>query len=177
VTSAPDGTPESSARRARRAQRSRRSKIIRRSVAIVLAVLLIPVLWSYAHYLTAPGTDPWTARSVEWIRDHGGGGIVNGVEHWWYSNHPPPVGGKPKHGIRRSKAPGQDAVSKKTKAPADARRVDVAAARASQPARQPPAARHAAAGRGRGTRRAARCRGCPACTRRSCDPIRSIRAS
>ena len=73
--------------------------------------------WSYAHALTAPGTDPWTVRSVEWIRDHGGAGIVNRVEHWWYTNHPPPVGGKPAHGLPRVAAPGADAVGKQVKAP------------------------------------------------------------
>ena len=26
-------------------------------------------------------------------------GVVNTVEHWWYTNHPPPVGGTPKHGL------------------------------------------------------------------------------
>jgi hypothetical protein len=78
---------------------------------------MIPVGWSFFRALTAPGTDPLSARSVEWIRDHGGGGIVNSVEHWWYTNHPPPVGGKPKGGLPKSKAPGQDAVSKKTKTP------------------------------------------------------------
>jgi Phosphodiester glycosidase len=36
-----------------------------------------------------------SARGAEWLRDHGGGGIVNAVENWWYSNHPPPVGGTP----------------------------------------------------------------------------------
>lgn len=118
-TTEPDGTFEPLTRRTRRearhAQRSRRIKSIRRSVAIALVVLMIPVLWSYIRALTAPGTDPWTARSVEWIRDHGGGGIVNRVEHWWYTNHAPPVGGKPEHGIPRSNAPGEDAVGKKTK--------------------------------------------------------------
>jgi Phosphodiester glycosidase len=84
---------------------------------VVLVVLMIPVVWSYFRVLTAPGTDPVSARSVEWIRDNGGADIVNRVEHWWYTNHPPPVGGKPEHGIPKSKAPGQDAVSKKTKTP------------------------------------------------------------
>ena len=80
-------------------------------------VLMIGAGWSYAHALTAPGTDPWTVRSVEWISDHGGRGIVNRVEHWWYTNHPPPVGGKPAHGLPTVAAPGADAVGKKAKTP------------------------------------------------------------
>ena len=71
--------------------------------------------WSYVHALTAPGTDPLSARSVEWVRDHGGGGIVNRIEHWWYTNHPPPVGGRPEHGLPKSAKPGADAVSKHAK--------------------------------------------------------------
>lgn len=71
--------------------------------------------WSYAQALRAPGTDPWTIRSVEWIRDHGGGGIVNRVEHWWYANHLPPKGGKPEHGLPKAAGPGHAAVGKKAK--------------------------------------------------------------
>jgi hypothetical protein len=99
-------------RKARRARRSRRHKIILRLFALALVVLMIPVGWSYVSALTAPGTDPVSVRSVEWIRDHGGGGIVNRVERWWYTNHPPPVGGKPKHGLPKVAAPGDTAASK-----------------------------------------------------------------
>jgi hypothetical protein len=102
-------------REQRRMRRSRRNKIIRRAIALVLVVLMGVVGWSYAQALTAPGTDPWTIRSVEWIRDHGGGGIVNRVEHWWYTRNPPPVGGKPEHGLPKAAAPGDAAVAKKAK--------------------------------------------------------------
>ena len=27
--------------------------------------------------------------------DHGGNGMVNTIERWWYTNNPPPVGGTP----------------------------------------------------------------------------------
>jgi hypothetical protein len=36
-----------------------------------------------------------SVRTVEWIRDNGGNGIVNTIERWWYTNNPPPTGGKP----------------------------------------------------------------------------------
>jgi hypothetical protein len=104
-------------RKLRRARRSRRTKIIRRSLAVALVVIMIPIGWSYVQALTAPGTDPWSARSVEWIRDHGGGGIVNRVEHWWYTNHPPPKGGKPENGLPKAAAPGHAAVAKDKKTP------------------------------------------------------------
>jgi hypothetical protein len=83
----------------------RRWQLIRRGVALAMVALLIPTGWSYARALTAPGTDPWTARSVEWLRDHGMNGVVNTVEHWWFSSHAPPVGGKPKHGLPTPAAP------------------------------------------------------------------------
>jgi hypothetical protein len=74
--------------------RSRRPPVWRIVVGVVL-LGLIPVGWSYAHALTAPGTDGLGVRSVEWLRDHGGAGIVSSIEHWWYSHHQPPKGGPP----------------------------------------------------------------------------------
>src|SRR5260370_14922926 len=72
--------------------RRRRGRLIRRGVAAVLGVLLVPTGMSYVRALTAPGTDPFTARSVEWLRDHGMNGVVNTVEHWGFPKNPPPVG-------------------------------------------------------------------------------------
>jgi hypothetical protein len=67
----------------------------RRVIAIVVVLLLIPVGMSYVHAIQRPGSDTLSVKTVEWIRDHGGNGIVNTVERWWYTNNPPPVGGKP----------------------------------------------------------------------------------
>jgi hypothetical protein len=66
-----------------------------RGIAIVVVIALVPVAWSYIHALQAPGTDSLGIRTVEWVRDHGGNGIVNTIERWWYTNNPPPVGGTP----------------------------------------------------------------------------------
>jgi hypothetical protein len=74
----------------------------RRWVALLLLVPLAPVAFSYETALAAPGPDPLSIRSVEWVRDHGGAGIVNGVENWWYTHHPPPVGGTPRELTRSS---------------------------------------------------------------------------
>jgi hypothetical protein len=79
----------------KRRTRSTRSRWIRRGIAIVVILLLIPVAWSYVHALQRPGTDSLGVRSVEWVRDHGGNGIVNTIERWWYTNNPPVVGGNP----------------------------------------------------------------------------------
>ena len=43
-----------------------------RAVALAAFLLVFQAGWSYVHALTAPGTDPLSARSVEWVRDHGG---------------------------------------------------------------------------------------------------------
>ena len=90
----------------RRTARSRHWKLIRRGVAVVMVALLVPTVWSYAQALTAPGTDPWAARSVEWLRDHGMNGVVNTVENWWFTKHAPPVGGRPEPPPRRATGAG-----------------------------------------------------------------------
>ena len=79
--------------------RHRRSHRIRKIVLLVLLVAMIPVGWSYANALTAPGSAPVTTRTVEWIKGHGGGGLVVWAEKVWYSWHKPPVGGTPSGGI------------------------------------------------------------------------------
>jgi hypothetical protein len=83
-------------RRGPKKVRSRRAKWTRRLIAIAIVILLIPVAVSYVDYINKPGSDTLSVRTVEWIRDHGGNGIVNTVERWWYTNNPPPTGGKPK---------------------------------------------------------------------------------
>ncbi len=75
--------------------RSRRSRWIRRGIAVAIVIALVPVAVSYVDYLNKPGSDTLSVRTVEWIRDHGGNGIVNTVERWWYTNNPPPTGGTP----------------------------------------------------------------------------------
>jgi hypothetical protein len=64
-----------------------------------MVIALIPVGWSYARAMLAPGSAPLAARSVEWLKQHGGGSLVLWVEREWYSHHPPPVGGTPSGGI------------------------------------------------------------------------------
>lgn len=64
-----------------------------RTTALALAVLLFGLVaaagMSYGRALTAPGYASWQVRTVEWVRDHGGGGLVNVVENWWYSRNRP----------------------------------------------------------------------------------------
>ncbi len=72
----------------------RRRRRWRTVVAIVL-VLLVPVGWSYGNALTYPGSASASVRSVDWLRSHGGAGIVNQAEVWYYSRQEPPTEGTP----------------------------------------------------------------------------------
>jgi hypothetical protein len=66
-----------------RPARRRPSRLV--ILAVVIAVLLVPVEFSYGQALTRPGGGSFPVRTVEWIRDHGGGGIVDTVENWYYA--------------------------------------------------------------------------------------------
>jgi len=59
-------------------------------------LVLTPVEVSLANALASPSLGlSVPARFAEWLRDNGGGSVVNTVENWWYSHHQPPVGGHP----------------------------------------------------------------------------------
>lgn len=92
--------------------RRRRRHPWRRRVALVLAVLMVPVLWSYATALTAPGSDSFTARTAEWLRGNHLGALVSWAEHISYSLHPPRKGGTPsaRAGLAVAAAPVTDPV-------------------------------------------------------------------
>ena len=60
------------------------------------SVLLTPLWVSLGGALTNPALGlSVPARFAEWLRDHGGGSLVNTAENWWYTHHQPPVGGQP----------------------------------------------------------------------------------
>jgi Phosphodiester glycosidase len=56
---------------------------------MVLVAALVAVTWSYVGYLTAPGNQPVTVRTSDWLRDHGFESVVNDIEQWWYTRSPP----------------------------------------------------------------------------------------
>src|SRR5689334_5510255 len=67
----------------------RRSRLARWvAVVLPLTVLGVPVA-SYLHALRAPGSTDWQLTTVEWIRDHGGGPLVDVAENWWYAHNRP----------------------------------------------------------------------------------------
>lgn len=94
----PPRPPRRERRRLERHRRSPLDKGIRRALLVALAASLAMVGWSLGTALTAAGGDPASVKLVEWARDHGGNGLVNGIENWWYTHHPPPKGGRPKGG-------------------------------------------------------------------------------
>lgn len=54
---------------------------------VAMTVALSTVGFSYGQALTYPGDAPVAVRTVDWIRDHGGGPVVDAAENWWYSRH------------------------------------------------------------------------------------------
>jgi hypothetical protein len=97
----------------RRGERRRRSPT-RRSVAVAALVLVLVAAlpgWSYGVALTAPGSATWGARSVDWIKDHGGAPAVDAIENWWFSHDvpssgPPAASQLPAATVRISPGPG-----------------------------------------------------------------------
>ena len=90
-----DGADRPVRRSARHAATVARRRRRRRRVLLLVAVVLIPITYSYSSALTGPGSDSLSARSVEWMREHHLGGVVDTVERHWYAHHQAKVGGTP----------------------------------------------------------------------------------
>jgi hypothetical protein len=110
----PSGAPTRS--RNRRVARENAHRKQRRIVATLviggLLLALIPVGVNYVDALRAPGTDAVGARTVEFMRDHGFGPMVNSVERWWYTKNAPPKGGTPKGGLPTAQEPTEAALGR-----------------------------------------------------------------
>jgi hypothetical protein len=87
--------PRSDRPRPRTPPASRRGRSMRRRAALVVAVSLVAVMYSYARGVTGLGSDSLQARTVEWARDHHLGSIIDRVERYWYDHHQAKVGGTP----------------------------------------------------------------------------------
>lgn len=83
----PFGTPRTRSRR----RPGTRTKV----VILVLAALLVLPTISFVQAMTYPGSAPASVRAVEWVRDHGGGPIVDRIETWMYTRNAPAARGKP----------------------------------------------------------------------------------
>ncbi len=62
--------------------------------AFLLVVVALGVV-SVVGALRRPGNESFSAKWADWMRDHGGAGIVTPLENWWYEHHEPPRGGAP----------------------------------------------------------------------------------
>lgn len=65
----------------------RRRHVVTFAVAVLLVGVAVPTA-SLLQALTYPGDASTTVRLVEWVREHGGGGVVDLVENWWYARPP-----------------------------------------------------------------------------------------
>lgn len=80
-------SPQRDPSRRRRRSRSRNRRFM--TILVVLAMVLVPVDFSYGQALVAPGQATVSVRTVEWLRDHGAGPLVNTVENWCYARNRP----------------------------------------------------------------------------------------
>lgn len=71
------------------------ARMVLRGIATVVAAVFLIAGISYVRALTYPGNASWSDRSVEWVRDHGGGPIVDAAENWYYSRQAPTTTGAP----------------------------------------------------------------------------------
>jgi len=64
-------------------------------ILAVVALLLSPVVYSYAHWMLRPSNTPFFANSVEWVRADVpfGNQVVDEIEHVYYSWTAPSKGG------------------------------------------------------------------------------------
>ena len=85
----------------------------------MVVLLTAPITYSYARALTGPGHDSAAARSVEWLRDHKMGWLVDTAERRWFATHQAKVGGTPDaHVLTPPAAAHPDPASATTAAPA-----------------------------------------------------------
>jgi hypothetical protein len=59
--------------------------VLAHALAVALTVALGVVVVASVGALAHPGPDPIGVRAVDWIRDHGGGPVINTLENWWYT--------------------------------------------------------------------------------------------
>jgi hypothetical protein len=95
--------------RARGGRRSRRTIAIP-IVEIAAAVVVAGAASSWVSAMLQPSNSSLAIRTVEWMRDNGGAGLVSDVERWYYSLTAPAKGGPalrqlPVAGITTAAAP------------------------------------------------------------------------
>jgi hypothetical protein len=74
---------------------------VRRVVLIATAICLVPAAISYLEDMAEPHNVGLDVASVEWMRSHGGNGIVSQIENWYYTLTAPSKGGPPLRSLPR----------------------------------------------------------------------------
>ncbi len=95
--------PRRERRALRKQKRRERSTVVGRhpktTIFVVIMILLTPLWASLGSAATDPSLGPSAgSRLAEWVRGHGGGGLVTWTENVWYTWNAPPKGGKPTAG-------------------------------------------------------------------------------
>ncbi len=68
---------------------------LRRIVLMATAICLVPAALSYVGDVAEPHNVGFGVASVEWMRAHGGNGVVSQIEDWYYTLTAPSKGGPP----------------------------------------------------------------------------------
>lgn len=74
----------------------------RRVVLLAASICLVPAAVSYVEDMTEPHNVRFGVASVEWMRAHGGNGIVSQIEDWYYTLTAPSKGGPPLRSLPRN---------------------------------------------------------------------------
>src|ERR1019366_7282908 len=64
----------------------------RRTLAVALALCLVPIAFSYGGMLAGASNSSFTIRSFEWLRDHGAAALASSIESVYYSWNAPATG-------------------------------------------------------------------------------------
>jgi phosphodiester glycosidase len=72
---------------------------LRRVVLIATAICLVPAAFSYVQAVTSFRNVGFSIASVEWMRAHGGNGVVSQIEDWYYTLTAPSKGGPTLHAL------------------------------------------------------------------------------
>jgi hypothetical protein len=73
----------------------------RRVILLAAGICLVPVAVSWVRAMERPHNVGVDIASVEWLRSHGGNGIVSQVENWYYTLTAPSKGGPPLKALPR----------------------------------------------------------------------------
>jgi len=86
-------TLRSSSGRSREVRRRRHRRLLRTILTAGLLLVLVPAAYSYVTTMVQPSSLPLSIRTIEWIKDHQGDGLVNAAERLYYTTIGAPAKG------------------------------------------------------------------------------------